>query len=58
MITSLLSINIISRGVSGTSTLKDLEVSILSKEKAKWDAWNSIKGMTSEEARAEYVKLC
>ena len=27
------------------------------KGKAKWDAWNSIKVTTSEEARAKYIKL-
>lgn len=25
--------------------------------RAKWDAWNSVKGMTSEEAKAKYVEV-
>ena len=25
--------------------------------RAKWDAWNSVKGMSKEDAMAEYVKL-
>lgn len=25
--------------------------------RAKWDAWNKLKGMSTDEAKAEYVKL-
>jgi diazepam-binding inhibitor (GABA receptor modulating acyl-CoA-binding protein) len=28
------------------------------KDRAKWDAWNSVKGLATADAKAKYVEVC